>query len=83
VLRRTLLFSDVRVKSFSTIDGAVVLPLVKIERNVRLKKVVIDRGVRIPQGLVVGEDPELDAQRFRRSDNGVCLITKAMIDRLR
>ena len=30
--------------------------------------VVIDRGVRIPSGLVVGEDPELDADRFRRTD---------------
>ena len=44
--------------------------------------VVVDRGVRIPPGLVVGEDPELDAARFRRTGNGVCLITRAMIDKL-
>jgi glucose-1-phosphate adenylyltransferase len=44
--------------------------------------VVIDRGVSIPEGLVVGEDPELDASRFRRTENGVCLITQAMIDQL-
>ena len=43
---------------------------------------MIDRGVRIPAGLVVGEDPVLDDKRFRRSDKGICLITKAMIDRL-
>ena len=54
----------------------------RIGRSARLKKVVIDRGVRIPDGLVVGEDPELDAQRFRRTENGVCLITQSMIDRL-
>jgi glucose-1-phosphate adenylyltransferase len=82
VLRRTLLFSDVRVNSFSEIEDAVVLPFVKIERNVRLKKVVIDRGVRIPQGLVVGEDPELDAKRFRRTEKGVCLITQTMLNKL-
>ena len=41
---------------------------------------VIDRGVDIPEGLVVGEDPEEDARRFRRTDNGVCLITQPMID---
>ena len=46
------------------------------------KNVVIDRGVRIPEGLVVGEDPELDAKRFRRTDKGICLITQPMIDRL-
>ena len=43
---------------------------------------VIDRGCTIPGGLVVGEDAELDAQRFERTDNGVCLITREMIDRL-
>jgi glucose-1-phosphate adenylyltransferase len=43
---------------------------------------VIDRGVEIPPNLVVGEDPELDAKRFRRTDKGVCLITQQMIDRL-
>ena len=50
--------------------------------HARLTNVVVDRGVRIPPGLVVGEDPELDAQRFRRTDRGICLITQAMIDRL-
>jgi glucose-1-phosphate adenylyltransferase len=44
--------------------------------------VIIDSGVRIPEGLIVGEDPEADAARFRRSANGVCLITNSMIDRL-
>jgi len=43
---------------------------------------VIDRGVRIPEGLVVGDDPELDARRFRRTERGICLITQPMIDRL-
>ena len=61
----------------------MALPYVTIGRKVRLRKVVIDRGVDIPEGLVVGEDPEEDARRFRRTDNGVCLITQPMIDRLR
>jgi glucose-1-phosphate adenylyltransferase len=38
--------------------------------------------VRIPQGLVVGEIPELDAERFRRTERGICLITQSMLDRL-
>ena len=51
-------------------------------RGARLTNVIVDRGVRIPAGLVVGEDPELDAQRFRRTERGICLITQPMIDRL-
>ncbi len=81
-LRRSLIFTGVRANSFSSLDEAVVLPRCVIGRNARLSKVVLDRGVQIPPGLVVGEDPELDAQRFRRTERGVCLITQGMIDRL-
>jgi glucose-1-phosphate adenylyltransferase len=74
-IRRALLFTGVRVNSFATLENAVVLPRVQIGRNASLKKVVIDSDITIPEGLVVGEDPELDAKRFRRSEGGVVLIT--------
>jgi glucose-1-phosphate adenylyltransferase len=64
------------------VEGGVILPYVEIGQNVRLKNVVIDRGVQIPDGLVVGDDPELDAKRFRLTEKGICLITAAMINRL-
>jgi glucose-1-phosphate adenylyltransferase len=80
--RRSLLFTGVKMGSFSSVEEAVVLPYSNIGRGARLHRVIIDSGVRIPEGLVVGEDPELDARRFRRTDNGVCLINKAMVDRL-
>jgi glucose-1-phosphate adenylyltransferase len=81
-IRRTLLFTGVRVNSYSSLEEAVVLPFVQVGRHSSLKRVVIDRGVEIPDGLVVGEDPEEDAKRFRRASNGVCLITQPMIDKL-
>ena len=81
-LRKSLLFTGVRANSFSSLEEAVVLPDVIVNRNARLKRVVIDRGVVIPEGLVVGEDPILDAKRFRISEKGICLITQPMIDRL-
>jgi glucose-1-phosphate adenylyltransferase len=81
-LHKSFLFTGVRMHSFGSLEGAVVLPYVEIGRGAHLKKVVIDRGVKIPAGLVVGEDPELDAKRFRRTENGICLITQPMIDRL-
>ena len=79
---RSLLFTGVHLHSFSKLESAVVLPYCDIARNVRLRNVVVDRGVRVPAGLVVGEDPALDAQRFRRTEKGICLITQPMIDRL-
>ncbi len=81
-LRRSLIFTGARVNSFSSLDEAVVLPDCFVGRNARLRRVIIDRGVHIPEGLVVGEDPALDAKRFNRSEMGVCLITQSMIDRL-
>jgi glucose-1-phosphate adenylyltransferase len=79
---RSLLFSNVRINSYSTVELGVIMPNVTIGRSARLRNVIVDRGVTIPEGLIVGEDPELDAQRFRRSEAGVCLITKTMIDKL-
>ena len=70
-----------RVHSYSALDEAVVLPYCDIGQNARLRKVVIDRGVNIPAGLVVGEDPEFDAKWFRRTEEGVTLITQAMVNR--
>jgi glucose-1-phosphate adenylyltransferase len=81
-LANCLLHSGVRTHSYAELNSVVALPYVEIGRGARLRNVVIDRSVRIPEGLVVGEDPELDGKRFRRTESGICLITQSMIDRL-
>ncbi|MHA7888964.1 glucose-1-phosphate adenylyltransferase [Roseicyclus sp.] len=78
-VRESLLFTNVHTNSYSQLVRAVVLPNVVVERHARLKNVVIDRGVVIPRGLVVGEDPEEDAKWFHVTPSGVTLITKEMI----
>ena len=79
---RSLISTGVVLHSYAKIDGAVVLPYVDVARHARLSNVIIDRGVRVPTGLVVGEDPDLDARRFRRTERGICLNTQSMIDAL-
>jgi glucose-1-phosphate adenylyltransferase len=79
-VHKSLLCTGVLCRSYSWLNEGVVLPDSVIGRHARLSRVVIDRGVKIPAGLVVGEDPELDASRFRRTANGVCLITQSMLD---
>ena len=81
-LLRTLLCTGVQVHSYTSIENAVVLPYVDVGRHVRMSNVIVDRGVKIPAGLVVGEDPVQDAARFRRTARGICLVTQKMIDRL-
>ena len=81
-IRYSVLFSNVRVQSYCTVSEAVIMPDTVIGRGSRLSKVVIDRGCTVPEGLVVGEDAALDAQRFHRSETGVVLITPEMLARL-
>jgi glucose-1-phosphate adenylyltransferase len=80
-ISQSLLFTGVHTHSFCELRGVVALPRVVVNRHARLTNVVIDRGVTIPEGLVVGEDPEEDARWFRRSESGVCLVTKPMAER--
>lgn len=81
-LRNTLLFTNVHVHSFAKIESGVILPNVSIGRGARLSRVIVEKGVRIPPNLVVGDDPVEDARRFTRTEKGVCLITQSMLDRL-
>ena len=80
-VRKSLLFTNVHTNSYAVLDQAVVLPDVVVHRSARLRKVVIDRGVVIPEGLVVGEDPVEDAKWFRVTEKGTTLITQDMIDK--
>ena len=78
-IRRSLLFSNVRVSSHSMIEDSVILPDVHIGEHVRLRKVVVDKRARIPDGLEVGYDRRKDKQRFHVTDNGVTLVTAEML----
>ncbi|OOY40105.1 glucose-1-phosphate adenylyltransferase [Solemya velum gill symbiont] len=79
-LDHTLLFSHVRVCSYSEVRHSVVLPGVEIGRNCRINKAIIDRACVIPEGTVIGEDKEADLARgFRVTDKGVVLVTPDML----
>ncbi|BBI99567.1 glucose-1-phosphate adenylyltransferase [Ferrigenium kumadai] len=79
VVRRSVLFSNVRVNSYCNIEDSVILPNVEVGRHVTLKRVIVDKCCRIPEGLEVGIDPEKDRKRFHVSPNGITLITPEML----
>ena len=81
-VRRSVLFSSVRVHSFSTLEECVLLPQVDVGRGCHLKRVVIDNGCHIPAGMRIGFDAVEDARRFYRTDKGVVLVTLAMLEAL-
>jgi glucose-1-phosphate adenylyltransferase len=79
---RSVLFSQVRVHSHAQVQWSVLLPEVQIGRGARVNRCIIDRGCRIPDGIVIGEDAAEDARCFHRSPNGVTLVTREMLQSL-
>jgi glucose-1-phosphate adenylyltransferase len=78
-VRRSLLFSNVKVNSFSSVEDSVILPDVVVGRHARLRRVVVEKRCSIPEGLVVGYDPDEDRKRFYVSEKGITLITPEML----
>lgn len=78
-VRRSLLFSEVCIDSYCNIEDSVLLPKVNVGSHVTLKRVIVDKGCRIPDGLEAGVNPQEDRKRFHVSPNGVTLITPEML----
>ena len=78
-VRRSLLFSNVKVRSFSSVEDSVILPNVEIGRYARLRRVVVEKQCIIPEGLVAGYDIEEDRKRFYVTEKGITLITPEML----
>ena len=68
--------SNVRVNSFSRVEQSVLFPGVDVGRRARLTRCIVDKGVRVPEGEVIGEDPEADRARFTVSEGGVVVVTR-------
>jgi glucose-1-phosphate adenylyltransferase len=79
---RSLLFTDVRVNSYSEVRDCVLLPRVDVGRRCRLNKVIVASDCQIPEGMVIGEDPAVDANHFHRTEGGVTLVTKQTLQQL-
>lgn len=81
-VRRSVLFSSVHLHSYSVIEESVLLPQVDIGRDCHLRRVVVENGCRVPPGTRIGFDDVQDAKRFYRTDGGVVLVTREMLQAL-
>ena len=75
----SLLFSQVRVHDYSTVDRSVILPRVRIGEHCVIRNAIIDEGAVVPDGTTIGVDPVQDRERFYVSENGVTLVTASML----
>jgi glucose-1-phosphate adenylyltransferase len=80
VVRHSLLFSSVRVNSYSYVEDSVVLPNVDIGRSCRIRRAVIDRWCKLAEGTEIGFDHAADrAAGFFVTDSGITLVTPDML----
>lgn len=75
-VERSVVFNNVRVNSFSSVEDSILFPGVDVGRKARLTRCIVDKGVKVPAGTVIGEDPEADHERFRVSEGGVVVVTR-------
>ena len=78
-ITQSVIFSNVHVHSYSMIQDSVIMPNVEIARHVKLNRVVVDTDARIPEGVEIGFDVELDRKRFYVSEEGITLVTAEML----
>jgi glucose-1-phosphate adenylyltransferase len=76
---RSLLFSNVRIESYTTVEECVILPDVQVGSHCRIRYAILDRACSIPSGTVIGEDSEEDRKRFHISPGGIVLVTPDML----
>jgi glucose-1-phosphate adenylyltransferase len=76
IVRRSVLSPDVRVNSYTEVDDSIIFSHVNIGRHCRIKRSIIDRDVHIPEGTVIGYDPEEDRQRYFVTDSGITVVTR-------
>jgi glucose-1-phosphate adenylyltransferase len=79
VVRRSMLFSGVRVHSYASVEDSMLLPNVQVGRHCVLKRCIVDKNSVLPEGTVIGVDAQADRKRFRVTESGITLVTKEML----
>ena len=82
-VNESLLFSNVRVEERSYIERSLIFPDVRVGSDCTIKRAIVDTGGVVPEGTQIGVNREDDARRFYLSENGVTLVTRDMLSRLR
>lgn len=67
------------IETHSLVDESVLLPNVRVGRNCKIRRAIIDKGCQIPDASVIGFEREYDLKRFHLSPGGIVLVTPEML----
>ena len=76
MVRNSVIAPDVRVNSYSDVDSSIIFSHVNIGRHCRIRRAIIDRDVHIPEGTVIGYDPEQDSKNYVVTETGITVVTR-------
>jgi glucose-1-phosphate adenylyltransferase len=75
-INRSVLHSRVRIHSYTDVDESILMDGVDVGRHSRIRRAIIDKGVKIPPGTTIGYDQEADRERFTVSETGIVVVPK-------
>ena len=78
-INRCVLHPRVRINSYADVDEAILMDGVEVGRHCKIRRAIIDKGVKIPPGTSIGYDLEHDRQRFTVTDSGVVVVPKGAV----
>ena len=78
-MERSILSPSVRVRSYAQVHDSILMDGVTVGRNAKIRKAIIDKNVNVPEGYVLGYDPQEDARKFKISPGGVVVVPKGEI----
>src|SRR5450432_247179 len=76
IVKNSVLSPDVRVNSYTEVDASIIFSHVNIGRHCRIRNAIIDRDVQIPEGTIIGFDPEEDAKNYVVTESGITVVTR-------
>ena len=76
---RSILSPNVRVNSYASVTDSIVMEGVDIGRNARIRRAIIDKDVKVPQGTEIGYDLEEDKKRFTVTESGLVVVAKSTV----
>src|SRR5207244_12150778 len=73
-INRSILHPRVRIHSYTDVDESILMDGVEVGRHSKIRRAIIDKGVKIPSNTTIGYDVESDRQRFTVTDSGIVVV---------
>jgi glucose-1-phosphate adenylyltransferase len=75
-INRSILFPRVKINSYTHVDESILMEGVDVGRHSKIRRAIIDKGVRIPPRTRIGFDLERDRELYTVTESGIVVVPK-------